>query len=74
AADYLRMFGLVTTGWMWLRMAKVAAAKGDGDRKYASKLATARFYFSRLLPQAHALAAQIDAGAATVMALDAAQF
>ncbi|HET7450468.1 MAG TPA: acyl-CoA dehydrogenase C-terminal domain-containing protein [Gaiellaceae bacterium] len=74
AADYLRMFGLVTTGWMWLRMAKVATAKGDGDAQAKTKLATARFYFQRLLPQAHALAAQIDAGASTVMALDAAQF
>jgi hypothetical protein len=55
-------------------MAKVAAAKGNGDAKYATKLATARFYFSRLLPQAHALAAQIDAGASTVMALDASAF
>ncbi len=73
AADYLRMFGLVTTGWMWLRMATVAAAKG-GEGRYAAKLATARFYMAKLLPQAHSLAAQIDAGAATVMELETAAF
>jgi hypothetical protein len=33
------------------------------------RLATARFYVTRLLPQVHALAAQIDAGAGVVMAV-----
>ena len=76
AADYLRLFGLVTTGWMWLRMATVAAAKlnagtTNGDAAlYEGKLKTARFYVTKLLPQAHALAAQIDAGAAPVMELE----
>jgi hypothetical protein len=73
AADYLRMFGLVATGWMWMRMAMVAEGK-TGDTVAASKVTTARFYVTRLLPQTHALAAQIEAGAAPVMALDAAAF
>jgi alkylation response protein AidB-like acyl-CoA dehydrogenase len=73
AADYLRMFGLVATGWMWMRMAMVAERKTD-DIVAASKVATARFYVTRLLPQTHALAAQIEAGAAPVMALDATAF
>jgi hypothetical protein len=76
AADYLRMFGLVATGWMWVRMAAIADARSGeaagGDAFAAAKLATARFYVTRLLPQAHALAAQIEAGAGPVMALDAA--
>jgi alkylation response protein AidB-like acyl-CoA dehydrogenase len=67
ASDYLRLFGLVATGWMWVRMATAAEKKGRED-----KLATAEFYMAKLLPQAHALAAQIDAGRATVMALNAA--
>jgi hypothetical protein len=70
ASEYLRLFGLVATGWMWVRIAKVAAEKG-GVRNDA-RLATARFYVTRLLPQASALAAQIAAGAGTVMALEAA--
>jgi alkylation response protein AidB-like acyl-CoA dehydrogenase len=68
ASEYLRLFGLVTTGWMWTRIATVAAAK-QGAR-YDGKLATARFYTTRLLPQVYALAAMIDAGAAPVMALE----
>jgi len=76
AADYLRLFGLVATGWMWIRMAAIADAKGggsDGGHALAeAKLATARFYVTKLLPQVRALAAQIDAGAGPVMELDAA--
>jgi hypothetical protein len=68
ASEYLRMFGLVATGWMWVRMAKVAAERG-GARNDA-RLATARFYVARLLPQTVSLAAQIGAGAATVMSID----
>jgi Acetyl-CoA dehydrogenase C-terminal like len=73
AADYLRMFGLVATGWMWMRMATIADRKTD-DSLAAAKVATARFYVTRLLPQTHALAVQIEAGAAPVMALDVAAF
>ena len=78
ATDYLRMFGLVTTGWMWLRMATVATAKlgaSNGDAaRYEAKLATARFYMTKLLPQTHALAVQIAAGATPVMAIDPSTF
>ena len=68
ASEYLRMFGLVAAGWMWVRMAKVAAERG-GARNDA-RLATARFYVARLLPQTVSLAAQISAGASTVMSID----
>ena len=78
AVDYLRLFGLVATGWMWLRMATAAQAKlaaGDGDRAFLeAKLQTARFYATRLLPQARALQATIAAGAEPLMAMDAAAF
>ncbi len=68
AVDYLRLFGVVSTGWMWLRMARVALAKPEAPLAQ-QKLSTARFYFAKLLPQAFALAAQIEAGAAPVMEL-----
>jgi hypothetical protein len=58
---------------MWMRMATVADRKTDVTLA-AAKVATARFYVTRLLPQTHALAAQIEAGAAPVMALDPATF
>jgi alkylation response protein AidB-like acyl-CoA dehydrogenase len=67
ASEYLRMFALVATGWMWTRMAAVAAEQGGARNDV--RLATARFYVTRLLPQVHALAAQIDAGAGVVMAV-----
>jgi alkylation response protein AidB-like acyl-CoA dehydrogenase len=74
ATDYLRMFGLVATGWMWVRMASVAVAKsGDGGAS-VPKVDTATFYVMKLLPQVHALAAQIEAGVEPVMALDPAAF
>ena len=71
AADFLRLMGLVATGWMWLRMARVAREKlaaGEGDAAfYEAKGKTARFYVAKLLPQVSSLAASIKAGAAPVM-------
>ena len=74
ASDYLRLFGLVATGWMWVRLSVAGLKKGATDPVAAAKLTTAHFYAARLLPQAHALARQIDAGAAPVMALDSSGF
>jgi hypothetical protein len=74
ASDYLRMFGLVATGWMWVRMAAVAVAKSGDGAASVPKLDTANFYVTKLLPQTQALAAQIEAGAPPVMALDATAF
>jgi alkylation response protein AidB-like acyl-CoA dehydrogenase len=69
AVDYLRMFGLASIGWMWIRMAVAATKLGDDDAALRDdKLATARFYISKLLPQVRALCAQIDAGSEVVMA------
>jgi alkylation response protein AidB-like acyl-CoA dehydrogenase len=74
AADYLRLFGLVAGGWMWVRMAAAGESRGANGGVASSKLATAEFYAATLLPDARALAARIDAGAAPVMSLDAADF
>jgi alkylation response protein AidB-like acyl-CoA dehydrogenase len=71
AADYLRMFGLVATGWMWVRMAAIGDAKAEARGDAASKVATAQYFVTKLLPDTHALASRIDAGAGPVMALDA---
>jgi hypothetical protein len=55
ASDYLRLFALVAVGFMWMKMAKVAATKlvtaGSRAPFYEAKLKTANFYFSRILPQ-----------------------
>ncbi|WP_448189121.1 acyl-CoA dehydrogenase C-terminal domain-containing protein [Azospirillum sp. sgz301742] len=78
ATDYLRLFGLVALGWMWLKMAKASRAKlaaGEGDAAFfEAKLKTARFYMAKLLPQVNTLFITIMAGAAPLMALDDAAF
>jgi alkylation response protein AidB-like acyl-CoA dehydrogenase len=70
AVDYLRLFGLVATGWMWIRMAAVADAGASRNAVAPSKLATAAFYVTKLLPAARGLVGQIEAGAAPVMSLE----
>ena len=78
AYAYMQIAGLVAVGLMWLRMAAAAAeglAAGSGEaRFYEAKLTTARFFAERFLPDAGALRRKIEAGAETVMALDADQF
>jgi hypothetical protein len=44
---------------------------GAGDSFYKAKLATARFYFARLLPETAMLIRQARSGSASLMALDA---
>lgn len=78
ASDYLRLFGLVALGWMWLRMVKAAQAKlaaGEGNAAfYEAKVKTARFYMAKLLPQTNALFITIMAGAKPLMELEDAAF
>ena len=73
ATDFLRLFGLVAYAFLWTRMAEIALGKTDGPDAafYKGKLATARFFMARLLPESTALFAQIGAGAKTLMALEA---
>ncbi len=74
ASDYLRLFGLVALGWMWLRMVKAARtrlAAGEGNATFLeAKVKTARFYMAKLLPQTNALFITIMAGAKPVMELE----
>ncbi len=71
ASDYLRLFALVALAYVWARTVKVALAKANGDNGafYEAKIATARFYMTRLLPQASALFTAIMAGAGPLMAV-----
>ncbi|HAF42266.1 MAG TPA: acyl-CoA dehydrogenase [Sphingobium sp.] len=71
AVDYLRLFALVSFGWMWTRMA--VAATGEGSLHQA-KRQMAEFFALRMLPQARGLAAVIAAGEASLMALPAEAF
>jgi butyryl-CoA dehydrogenase len=76
SADYLRMFALTTLGYLWTRMAEIALPHVDGPEAafYRAKLATARFFVTRLLPHASSHAAAIMAGAKPIMELDEAAF
>ncbi len=79
ASDYLRLFGLVAVAWMWARMAAVAHRKlsesADGDRAfYEAKLARARFFMERTLPETSSLLSKLTSGKDNLMALDAAAF
>ena len=76
ASDYLRAFGLVALGFIWARIAETSLAKLNGTDAlfYKGKLATARYYMARLLPETNALFANIAAGAKPLMALEAEAF
>lgn len=51
-----------------------AGASTQPEAFRAAKLATARFYFARILPRTRAHAAAIASGARPLMAMDAANF
>lgn len=68
AVDYLRLFALVSMGWMWVRM--VDAARGD-EPLHAAKRGVGAYYVRRVLPQALGLAAAIREGADPIMDIPA---
>jgi len=75
AVDYLRVCGHLVFAYFWARMAKVALAKADGgDPFYKAKLATARFYFAKLLPETASLIRSARAGLKPLMEMDEALF
>ena len=75
AVDYLRICGHLVFAYFWARMAKVALAKeGGGDPFYKAKLATARFYFAKLLPETAMLIRTARAGAKPMMDVEEALF
>jgi len=73
AVDYLRVIGHLVMGYFWVRMARIALEHPDDDF-YQAKLAVARFYFARLMPETAGAIRSARAGSASLMALDAALF
>lgn len=75
SVEFLHLFGYVAYAWLWSRMAQVAEEKLDEDEAfYGAKLATADFYFRRLLPRILSLEAAIHAGSEPLFGLAAEQF
>ncbi|MEN3364421.1 MAG: 3-(methylsulfanyl)propanoyl-CoA dehydrogenase [Burkholderiales bacterium] len=72
AVPYLRVAGHLVFAYFFAQMAKIALAKQDsGGTFYKAKLATARFYFARLLPETAMLIRQARSGASNLTALEA---
>ena len=76
AHDFLMYSGYVSMAYIWARQAAVAADKLDngGDDSaefYRAKLATAEFYYERLLPRAQAHATSMLSPSKNLMQLDA---
>ncbi len=73
AYAYMNLMGVVTLGWMWLKMAAVSARlleqAGEDQSFHDAKLATARFYAARELVKSGSYRRQVEAGADTLMAL-----
>jgi alkylation response protein AidB-like acyl-CoA dehydrogenase len=70
---FMHLVGTLALGWMWLRMAEIAAGR-EADPFYAAKLATARFYAERWLPDCANFTRKIESGSAAMMALAPEQF
>ncbi|MFM5923387.1 MAG: acyl-CoA dehydrogenase C-terminal domain-containing protein [Novosphingobium sp.] len=73
AHHYMHIMGIVSLGFMWLKMGTVASealASGTGDKAfYEAKLVTARYYGERFTPDAGALRRKIEAGSEAMMEL-----
>ncbi len=75
AVPYLRVVGHLVYAYFFARMAKIALDKEkSGDDFYKAKLATARFYFARLLPETAMLIRQARSGVQSLMAMDESLF
>ena len=79
SVDYLRQFALVAMGYMWIQMVKISQEKlkegGHGKEEfYDAKIKTARFFFSRMLPEADWHFKAVMAGADSLMEMKEAQF
>lgn len=74
AHSYMHIMGIVALGLMWICMATAASkALSDGTdnpKFYETKLATARYFAERVMPDAGALRRKIESGGDAIMALD----
>ncbi|MEO6224792.1 MAG: acyl-CoA dehydrogenase C-terminal domain-containing protein [Sphingomicrobium sp.] len=78
AYAYMELMGLVSLGWMWLKMARASSAAisdGTDDKPFhEAKLTTASFYAQRELPASTSLRRKIEAGADALIKLPAEAF
>jgi len=78
AFDFLMALSIVCGAWQMARAAHAARlrlAQNGGDAAFMrAKLATARFFFERILPRAHAHLAAVRAGSGSVVEMAEEQF
>lgn len=78
AYDYMMIAGYTTLAYFWAKTAVEAQSALDSGSDevsfYQSKLATARFYFQRILPRTQSLATSIRSGSDNLMAISAEAF
>lgn len=78
AVNYLMLSGYVCLAYFWARAAVAASEKLDQDQGdsdfYKAKISVAEFYYDHLLIRTRSLAAGIESGATSLMALDAEHF
>ncbi|MGU1755778.1 acyl-CoA dehydrogenase C-terminal domain-containing protein [Pseudomonas aeruginosa] len=75
SVEYLHLFGYTAYAYLWARMAAAALRQREVDPAFHDgKLATARFYFARILPRVYSLAAAVEAGSESLYGLEAEQF
>ena len=75
ANDYLHVFGYTAMAFVWAKMAQVSLSQQQsngesGEDFYQSKLYTARYFFSRLLPRRLSLIASAKSGSDCLFAID----
>ena len=75
SAEYLRLFGIVAVGYMWIQMAKIAEDKlaaGEGNPNFfKAKKVKATYWMERVMPDTASLKTRACAGAENLMELDA---
>ncbi len=77
STDYLRLFGLVALGHMWLQIMKAAQdRRGDAGmaEKMDARFATGKFFFERMAPETSLRLQRIVTGADTMMSVPADMF
>ena len=74
AVDYLFYSGYIALAYFWARTVAAADASSQSPDFKQAKLATARFYYARILPRTFSHAANLRAGTDSLLAMPDAQF
>ena len=65
AVDYLKMFSLVAIGYVWTQYAEISSKKKNEDPEgfYKAKIASGKYFMSKILPETGSLMSSILSGA-----------